>query len=82
MFCITLCFTANARIVYERAIEFFGDDNMEEKLFIAFARFEENQREVEFRFKISWQTSMFFANHLSNFKSAKNCHCSRINVRE
>ena len=37
---------ANARIVYERAIEFFGDDNMDEKLYIAFAKFEENQREV------------------------------------
>lgn len=36
----------NARIVYERAVEFYGDDNMDESLFIAFARFEENQREV------------------------------------
>jgi len=36
----------NARIVYERAVEFYGDENMEESLFIAFARFEENQREV------------------------------------
>lgn len=37
---------ANARIVYERAIEFFGDSNMDEKLYVAFAKFEENQREV------------------------------------
>ena len=36
----------NARLVYERAIEFFGDDNMDEKLYISFAKFEENQREV------------------------------------
>ena len=32
--------------MYERAVEYFGDHNMDEKLFIAFARFEENQREV------------------------------------
>lgn len=39
-------FLGNARIVYERAVEFYGDDNLDESLFIAFARFEENQREV------------------------------------
>ncbi|XP_047138151.1 crooked neck-like protein 1 isoform X1 [Hydra vulgaris] len=38
---------SNARIVYERAVEFYGDDNLNEQLFIAFARFEENQREFE-----------------------------------
>lgn len=38
---------ANARIVYERAVEFYGEDNMDENLFIAFARFEETQREVD-----------------------------------
>ena len=41
-------FVGNARLVYERAIEFFGDDNMDERLCIAFAKFEENQREVGF----------------------------------
>lgn len=35
-----------ARKVYERAIEFFGDENLDEKLIIAFAKFEEGQREV------------------------------------
>ncbi len=38
--------SANARLVYERAVEFYGDDNMNEKLLVAFCRFEENQREV------------------------------------
>lgn len=38
---------ANARIVYERAVEFYGEDNMDENLFIAFARFEETQREFD-----------------------------------
>jgi crooked neck len=38
-------FINGARTVYERAVEFFGEDNMDEKLFIAFARFEENQKE-------------------------------------
>lgn len=42
----------NARIVYERAVEFYGDDNMDESLFIAFARFEENQREVKYLFYV------------------------------
>ena len=43
-------YLGNARIVYERAVEFYGDENMEESLFIAFARFEENQREVNILF--------------------------------
>jgi len=36
-----------ARQVYERAVEFYGDDYMNEKLFIAFAKFEEGQKEHE-----------------------------------
>lgn len=36
----------SARKVYERAVEFYGEEYMDEKLFIAFAKFEENQREV------------------------------------
>ena len=38
--------SGNARIVFERAIEYYGDDNMDQYLYIAFARFEESQREV------------------------------------
>ena len=38
----------SAREIYERAVEFFGDDNMDEGLLIAFARFEEAQKEVNF----------------------------------
>lgn len=36
----------SARRVYERAVEFFGQDNIDETLLIAFAKFEEVQREV------------------------------------
>jgi len=36
-----------ARQVYERAVEFYGDELMNEKLFIAFAKFEEGQKEHE-----------------------------------
>ncbi|UYV81795.1 CRNKL1, partial [Cordylochernes scorpioides] len=36
---------AEARAIYERAVEFFGDEYMDEKLLIAFAKFEESQRE-------------------------------------
>lgn len=34
-----------SRGVFERAVEFFGEENMDEKLFVAFAKFEETQRE-------------------------------------
>ena len=36
----------SSRSIYERAVEYFGEDNMDEKLIISFARFEEGQREV------------------------------------
>ncbi|XP_077994644.1 crooked neck-like protein 1 [Glandiceps talaboti] len=38
-------YIGNARQVYERAVTFYGEDNMDEKLFVAFARFEEKQKE-------------------------------------
>ncbi|CAN8000670.1 unnamed protein product [Ixodes hexagonus] len=38
-------YISNARRVYERAVEFFGEEYMDERLFVAFAKFEENQRE-------------------------------------
>ncbi|KAI4538113.1 hypothetical protein MG293_011516 [Ovis ammon polii] len=38
---------AHARKVYERAVEFFGDEHMDEHLYVAFAKFEENQKEFE-----------------------------------
>lgn len=37
---------AHARKVYERAVEFFGEEHMDEHLYVAFAKFEENQKEV------------------------------------
>ena len=37
----------SARGVFERAVDFFGDDNLDEQLFVAFARFEEQQKEYE-----------------------------------
>ena len=33
-----------AREIYEKAVEFFGEEYMDEKLFIAFAHFEEAQK--------------------------------------
>jgi len=39
-------FISGGRSVFEKAIEFFGDDHISENLFIAFARFEERQKEV------------------------------------
>lgn len=42
------CYFAHARKVYERAVEFFGEEHMDEHLYVAFAKFEENQKEVRF----------------------------------
>jgi hypothetical protein len=39
-------FITSARNVYQRAVEFYGDEDMDERLYIAFARFEEGQREA------------------------------------
>lgn len=36
-----------ARQVFERAVDFYGDDHMDERLFISFAKFEEGQKEHE-----------------------------------
>ena len=44
--CLFFMFSASARSVYERSCEFFGDDHMEEALYVAFAKFEERQKEV------------------------------------
>ncbi|XP_075225351.1 pre-mRNA splicing factor crn [Lycorma delicatula] len=38
-------FISGARYVFERAVEFFGEETLDEKLFVAFAKFEEGQRE-------------------------------------
>ena len=37
----------SARSIYERAVEFYGEDHMDEELFIAFSKFEENQKVPE-----------------------------------
>ena len=39
-------YTNSSRTIYERAVEFFGEDNISEQILIAFAKFEEGQREV------------------------------------
>ncbi|XP_052573864.1 crooked neck-like protein 1 [Peromyscus californicus insignis] len=38
---------AHARKVYERAVEFFGEEQMDAHLYAAFAKFEENRKELE-----------------------------------
>ncbi|XP_051954682.1 crooked neck-like protein 1 [Xyrauchen texanus] len=40
-------YIALGRKVFERAVEFFGEDNISENLYVAFARFEEKQKEFE-----------------------------------
>lgn len=39
-------YIAHSRKVYERGVEFFGEEHVEENLFVAFAKFEETQKEV------------------------------------
>lgn len=39
-------YVAHSRKVYERSVEFFGEEHVDENLFVAFARFEETQKEV------------------------------------
>ncbi|CAK8693276.1 unnamed protein product [Clavelina lepadiformis] len=38
-------YIVKAREVFERAVEFYGEDNLEADLFVGFARFEERQKE-------------------------------------
>uniref|UniRef100_A0A673B4Y0 Crooked neck pre-mRNA splicing factor 1 n=1 Tax=Sphaeramia orbicularis TaxID=375764 RepID=A0A673B4Y0_9TELE len=40
-------YVAHSRKVYERAVEFFGEEYVDENLYVAFARFEETQKEFE-----------------------------------
>ncbi len=39
-------YIALARKVFERAVEFFGEEHISESLYVAFARYEEKQKEV------------------------------------
>jgi crooked neck len=39
-------YISSARRIYERAVEYFGDEHLDETLMVAFAKFEESQREV------------------------------------
>ena len=41
-------YIAHGRKVFERAVEFFGEEHVDENLFVAFARFEEMQKEVRY----------------------------------
>ena len=49
-------FLATARNVYERGMEFFGDDHTDEAFYMAFAKFEERQKEFE-RVSVKWYKS-------------------------
>lgn len=46
-------YIAHARKVYERAVEFFGEEHIDENLFVAFAKFEEKQKEVMSRLNLA-----------------------------
>ena len=41
-------YIASSRRIYERGVEYYGDENMDEKMLVAFAKFEEGQREVRY----------------------------------
>ncbi|VDI84315.1 crooked neck [Mytilus galloprovincialis] len=40
-------YISSSRRVYERSVEFFGEDNIDERLVVAFAKFKEGQKEHE-----------------------------------
>ena len=46
---ISLVLTVGAREIYERAVEFFGEEHADEKLFLAFGKFEEKCKEVQIK---------------------------------
>ncbi|KAL7871446.1 hypothetical protein SRHO_G00064290 [Serrasalmus rhombeus] len=50
-------YIAHARKVFERAVEFFGEEHIDENLFVAFAKFEEKQKEFE-RVRVIYKYSL------------------------
>lgn len=46
-------YIARGRKVFERGVEFFGEEHISENLYVAFARFEEKQKEVRPAFTLS-----------------------------
>lgn len=62
-----------ARTVFERAVELFLDDHMDERLFIAFRQFEENQKKLDRDTTVELFTKTFWkiyrkTNHLISTK--------------
>ena len=53
-------FLFQARDIYEKAVEFFGEEYMDEKLFIAFAQFEEAQKVTWHFFKSFNKTGLLY----------------------
>lgn len=64
---------AHARKVYERAVEFFGDEHMDEHLYVAFAKFEENQKEVNKLNLIMLKNSLENIEFISIFSLLEKC---------
>lgn len=64
-------YIAHGRKVYERAVEFFGEDHVDENLFVAFAKFEETQKEVcaaQYRTKPTCNRLLWFLVTLTRLK--------------
>ena len=74
---VSILLVANSRLVYERAVEFFGEENMEEKLYIAFAKFEESQREVKHIFSfVSFVNLRVIYSKPTTSRHNTSCHLS------
>lgn len=63
---IPLFLTVGAREIYERAVEFFGEEHADEKLFLAFGKFEEKCKEVQIKLLLN-----------SVEINARKCHSTR-----
>jgi len=71
-------YAANGRAVFEHAIEFFGDENLNERLLIAFAQFEERQKEYE-RARLIYQYGL---DRLPNESTAELFKCLSLHEKK
>ncbi|KAL3101196.1 hypothetical protein niasHT_027952 [Heterodera trifolii] len=71
-------FTGNARAIYEQMLEFFGEENLTENILIAFAQFEERQKEFE-RARVIYQ---FGIDHLPTTRTTELFKCLTMHEKK
>ena len=71
-------FTGNARAIYEQAIEYFGDENLHENILIAFAQFEEHEKEFD-RARVIYQYGL---DHLPSNRTSELFKCLTLHEKK